>query len=397
MKRIAIVGIGTSADTITAEGLKAIQQAEVLIGAGRLLDAFAAQGIAQGKERHSVFMPDDVAHVIEESDASDFVVLVSGDVGFYSGATKLCERLATHEIRLIPGISSVSHFFAKCFLPWQDAALVSCHGTDADIVGAVRRNRYTFVLTGGNIRELAASLCEAGFGHLHAHVGENLGYPEERVTETTVAELKGNTYASLSVLLIENEGFDTRVRTGIPDEEFIRSEVPMTKSEVRAVCLSKLALGEDAICYDVGCGTGSVTVEMALSSHKGHVYAFDRNEAALKLTNENCKAFHIGNVTTVGGLAPDAFTGFPAPDAAFIGGSSRNMDGIVRALLDKNPRVRIVIAAIAIESVSAAIQAMENAGIETEVAQLSVSRAKVIGSLHMMTSLNPIFVVSGDA
>jgi precorrin-6Y C5,15-methyltransferase (decarboxylating) len=169
----------------------------------------------------------------------------------------------------------------------------------------------------------------------------------------------------------------------------------MTKAEVRAACLSKLALRPADLCYDVGCGTGSVTVEMALSAYRGRVYAIDQNEAALALTKENCAAFQIGNVETVCGPAPEAFSALPAPDAAFVGGSSGNLGGIVTALKDKNSQVRIVITAVALESALAAIRAMQEAGIEPELVQLSVARAKAVGDLHLMNAQNPIFIVSG--
>lgn len=393
MKQVNIIGIGMSAATTTAEAMERVREAEVLLGAKRMTDEFSFLG----KRTHSVYQPDEVTAVIKSTEAERFAVLVSGDVGFYSGAAGLYERLREYEIKLIPGVSTVSYFFAKCGLPWQDAALISCHGTEQDVVGAVRRNKMTFVLTGGNIRQIRESLCTAGFGCLKARVGENLGIPEERIAETTVAAMQEEGHSSLSVLLIENEDYDQRVRTGIADTEFIRSDIPMTKSEVRAACLSKLALRPTDICYDIGCGTGSVTVEMALSAYKGRVYAVDKSKAALALTAENCAAFHLGNVAAVSGTAPEALSALPSPDAAFIGGSSGNISGIVGALLMKNPIVRIVITAVTIESVAAAIGALEKAGISPEIAQLSVAHAKEIGGLHMMNAQNPVFVISGGA
>jgi precorrin-6Y C5,15-methyltransferase (decarboxylating) len=378
-------------ETSTMEALNAIRTADVLIGAKRMVETFAHLG----KQSYDVYQPNLVADIIKASDAQQFAILVSGDVGFYSGAAALYDRLQEYAIKLIPGISTVSYFFAKCALPWQSAALVSCHGTDLDIVGSVRRNRLTFVLTGGNIPTLADILCAGGFGHLSVYVGEKLGLPGEEITQTTVSTLDKNGYASLSVLLIENEGFDPRVRTGIPDGEFMRSQLPMTKAEVRAVCLSKLGLRPTDICYDIGCGTGSVTVEMALSAYQGWVYAIDKNETALMQTKENYKAFHIGNISLVNGTAPEALSSLPVPDVAFIGGSSGNMNAIVKSLRDKSPRVRIVITAIAIESVSAAMHALDQIGMEPELVQISVAHAKPVGKLHMMNAQNPVFIVSG--
>lgn len=393
MKTIAIIGIGMNAETITIEAQNEIQKAEILMGAKRMVESFAHLG----KKCYVAYQPDIITAVVEMSQEQNFVVLVSGDVGFYSGATALYESLGAYEIKLIPGISTVSCFFAKCGLPWQTANIVSCHGTDLDIVGEVRRNRLTFALTGGNIDEIADALCKVGFGDLSVCVGERLGLPGENISKVTVAELKKKEYSSLTVLLIKNAYFDSRVRTGIPDTEFKRSQIPMTKAEVRAVCLSKLALQPTDICYDVGCGTGSVTVEMGLSSYRGHVYAIDKKFGALALTKENCIAFHVNHVTMVAGIAPEVLSALPPPDAVFIGGSSGKMSDIVEALLTKNPHVRIVITAITIESVSAAIHALEQRGIVPEIVQLSVAQAKEVGGLHLMQAQNPIFIVSGGA
>ncbi|MEG1772990.1 MAG: precorrin-6y C5,15-methyltransferase (decarboxylating) subunit CbiE [Clostridia bacterium] len=389
MKRISIIGIGMSVATTTIEGYEAIRLTDELIGAKRMLEAYSELK----KTSHEAFLPDEVEAIIDGSSSEHFAVLVSGDVGFYSGATKLIEKLSAYDVRLIPGISSMNYFFAKCGIPWQGAALISCHGIDTDIVSTVRRNQYTFALTGGNIAALSEALSSAGFNKLTVLTGENLGYPEERIACTNIESLKDNEYAGLTVLLIENGGYDARIRTGIPDSEFKRTDIPMTKSEVRAVCLSKLAIRPTDICYDIGCGTGSVTVELALSSYRGLVYSIDKSFDALALTKENCAAFHIGNVIPVIGLAPKAFYELSSPDAAFIGGSSGNMKEIVRALYNMNPHIRIVITAVSIESVYEAIAAIEDTGCEADVVQLCVSRTRHIAGLHMLSAQNSIFII----
>ncbi len=391
MKQVDIIGVGMGPASATAEALALIGRAEVLVGAGRLADDFARPGM----RIYKMYRPDEVAAAVEADPGERFAVLVSGDVGFYSGAAGLRETLRPYDVRFTPGVSSVSYFFAKCGLPWQEAALVSCHGADTDLTSFVRRSRLSFALTGGNIPELAEGLCRAGFGSLRVRVGENLGRAGERITETSVGALRGGDYAALSVLLIENGHYDPRIRTGIPDGEFIRSDTPMTKAEVRSFCLSRLALGPSDICLDIGCGTGSVSVEMALSAYRGKVYAIDRNPEALALTEKNCAAFHVGNVLLVSGSAPEAIRPLPPPDAAFIGGSAGSMDGIVAALLDKNPGVRIVATAVALETAAAASAALLRHGLAPEIVQLSAARARAAGGLHMMLGQNPVFVIGG--
>ena len=391
MKSVAIIGIGMGADTVTGEGLGAIEQAEVLLGAPRMLSAFSRFD----KPSYAVYEPEKVKALLGENGMQRFAVLVSGDTGFYSAADGLTETLSGYEVKLIPGISSVSYFFAKLKRPWQGAALLSCHGRGTNLTDTVRRSKLTFALTGGNADALAKGLAEAGFGGLTATIGESLGTENERIFTLPVNELVKASVSNLSVLLIENPDADARIRFGIPDGEFTRGAAPMTKSEVRAMSMSRLALSPNAVCCDIGAGTGSVTVEMALAAYEGHIYAVDKNEEAVSLIAENCKRFHIGNVTPVLGSAPGALLSLPPMDAAFIGGSGGAMGDIFAAVLSKNHLARIVVNAIALETLHAAVGTFKAHGIMPEIVQLNAARAKPVGDIHMMLAQNPVFIVSG--
>ncbi|MEA4968910.1 MAG: precorrin-6y C5,15-methyltransferase (decarboxylating) subunit CbiE [Candidatus Pelethousia sp.] len=390
MKNVTIIGIGMGQDTLTQEGLRAIGQAEVLLGAPRLLAACPAGN----KPAYAAYEPDWVAQIIRESASERFAVLVSGDTGFYSAAQGLLLALAEYEVSLSPGISSLAYFFARLKRPWQGAALLSCHGRTANLVDAVRRNKCTFALTGHNVSLLAAQLTQAGFGGLRATLGEDLGRESERILDLPVAALMAEPVGRLAVLLVENPAADARVRFGIPDEEFIRGDAPMTKAEVRAVILSRLGLMPGAVCCDIGAGTGSVAIEMALAAYEGYVYALDKNEEAIRLISENCRRFHIGNVTPVLGGAPAVLGDLPPLDAAFIGGSGGMMGDIFTMVLSMNPKARIVVSAIALESVSAAIEACQAHGLAAEIVQLNAARAKPAGNLHMLLAQNPVFIIS---
>ena len=390
-KTVHIVGIGMN--SATGEAGRVIASADVLIGAQRMLETYADLK----KRSFCAYRPREVAEIIESSDAARFAVLMSGDVGFFSGAAALTMTLARYDVRLIAGVPTVSDFCAKLKIPWQDITLASAHGVEANIASLVRRNRRVFCLTGGNVCELADTLTGAGLGHVTVCVGERLGYSDERITKTTAERLTVGEFDTLTALIIENEAFDDAVHFGVHDDSFARIDaLPMTKSEVRAVSLSKLRISPRDICYDIGAGTGSVTVEMALAAHMGQVYAIEKNEAALPVINENCRRFNLDNVTVIGGLAPDVLDALPPPDAAFIGGSSGKLKSIVAALLEKNPSVKIVINAIALESATKAITALEKAGMANiEAVQISAARVKTVAGLHMLTGQNPITVISG--
>lgn len=391
MKTVKIVGTGMGPGTLTREGMRAVEEAQVLLGAPRMLAFFRELG----KPSVEAYAPGPVAEAIRARAEERFAVLVSGDVGFYSAAGGIAAALAPLTPTLIPGVSSLNYFFAKLGLPWSGAALVSCHGRGQNLTDTVRRSKLTFALTGGNVSGLAESLTQAGFGGLRVWVGEELGSPRERIFSCTVLELPGRALGSLTVLLVENPDFDPSIPTGIPDDRFIRGEVPMTKAEVRAVILSKLHLSPEDVCWDVGAGTGSVTVEMALSAYRGHVYAVDRNEEAVELIRQNSRAFHLGNVTPVLGSVPQVLEELPPADGVFIGGGGGALERTVSAVLEKNSRARIVVSAIALETVGTALRVLTEAGLDPEVVQISAARARGAGQVHMLMAQNPIFILSG--
>ncbi len=391
MKKVTIIGMGLGESTMTSEAREMIARADVLFGAPRVLELY--KGLAD--KSYPYYLPNDVAAVIADEDAQEFAVFVSGDVGFYSVASGLCEALAAYDLRFIPGISTVNAFFAKLKMSWQNAAFVSAHGREMNVVDTVRRNRLTFCLTGNNVKEIGAAMNRAGFGYIQTHIGENLGTEQEQVYEVIAENLSQREFSSLTVLLFVNEAFDDRTPYGLPDSSFLRlAGIPMTKSETRAIVLSKLNLRPDSVCWDVGAGTGSVTVEMALNAYRGHVYAVERREEAIPLIEQNCAAFHLGNVSNLCGEAPAALETLPAPDAVFIGGSGGEIDGIISVALRINPDARVVVTAVTLETVSLALAAFTQAGIEPEIVQINVARGKQAGGLHLMEAQNPITILS---
>ncbi|MEG0689566.1 MAG: precorrin-6Y C5,15-methyltransferase (decarboxylating) subunit CbiT [Hungatella sp.] len=178
------------------------------------------------------------------------------------------------------------------------------------------------------------------------------------------------------------------------DEYFIRGQVPMTKSEVRAVSLSKLELTNDSIVYDIGAGTGSVSIEAARAVPGGQVYAIEKNPEARKLIYANRDRFQIENLVVVEGSAPEVLTGLPLPSHAFIGGSSGCLREVIRCLLEKNPRIRIVVNLITLESLSQMIDFTKTWSIEAEFISIQVARAGLVGTSHLMQGQNPVYVIS---
>lgn len=178
------------------------------------------------------------------------------------------------------------------------------------------------------------------------------------------------------------------------DSRFIRGRIPMTKSEIRAISLSKMDLREDSIVYDIGAGTGSVAVEAALTAGKGHVYAIEQKEEGCDLIRRNQEALGAGNLTVVPGRAPEALSGLPVPDRVFIGGSGGQMTEILDWLREKNPQARIVIHVIALETLMTVGEYLRSRGREAEIISVQVAKAEKLGNYHLMQGQNPVYIIT---
>lgn len=186
---------------------------------------------------------------------------------------------------------------------------------------------------------------------------------------------------------------------GIPDEYFIRGKVPMTKEEVRAVTLSKLRIETDSKVLDIGAGTGSVTIEAAFQAKKGTVYAIEKNAEGIDLIKSNADAFGLNNIVVKEGIAPDDCDfGGVAFDRIFMGGTSGRMNQILewcKVRLSEDGRV--VVNTITIENTYKAIQALKDLNYENiDVAQVQVSKGRFVGSVTMMESNNPVYIISAN-
>ncbi len=395
--RVTLASLGGGwENTMTAECAAALKSAGCILGAQRLLEHLP-QGCTDN--RIAAVKPRELLDGILRQ-SCDCAVVYSGDAGFYSGARGLLPLLEERQIpaRVLPGVSSVQLLSARLARPWQDWNLVSAHGTDCDPMAAVSAGRPAFFLTGGALGpgEICRRLTQAGLGALAVTVGENLSAPEERVTSGTAAELAGRGFPSLSVLLAEAAPRYGPRCPGIPDGEFIRGDVPMTKQEVRSAALAKLAVRPADTLWDVGAGTGSVSVELALAAPQGRVFAVECEQDACALISENKQKFSTWNLQLVEGRAPQALRDLPAPDGVFLGGTKGELDAIVGAALDKNPNARICVSAIALETLSAATAALTGRGLEAQVTQIAVSRTKPAGRLHLLMANNPTFLIAGN-
>lgn len=401
---VYLVGIGMGdPGTMTLDGQHACQEADLLIGAGRMVGAARRPGQQVLEEYRADKI---LEYLLEHPEYEKVAVALSGDVGFYSGCRPLMDTLVrglpeAAVVEALPGISSLNYFMAKIGKSWDKAKLVSAHGRDCNLIHQIRGNRGTFGILGKaqGIADLARRLCDYGMGDIQLFVGEHLSYPQEKIFSAPAKDLTDYKGDPLSVFYAEDPSpvfYPGRIR----DKDLLRNaadekNVPMTKEEVRTLSISKLELPEDAVCYDVGAGTGSLSVEMALRAFDGKVYAVEKQPEAVALIKKNARKFGRDNLEVIEGMAPGALEGLPAPTHCFIGGSSGNLKEILDVVVKKNPSIRLVINCITLETLQETMGAMESMPFtDVEVIQVMVSRAKRLGRYNMMMGENPIYIIS---
>lgn len=421
---IILAGSGMGdAGNLTGAVAEAIAGADILLGAERLIAPYHPR-----EEKKPYYQAAQILPYLKQISESSLlsggkrvVILFSGDSGFYSGCQTLYKELSREveegglnaTLRILPGISSVSYFAACIGESYQDAAITSIHGKtqskikdrretpqtapwQRELAGVIRRKQKTFLLLSGasDVNALGRLLLEKDLADCEVVLGYQLSYPEQEITQLTPEECCRVEKEGLYICLIKNPSLHPRRLThGISDQAFIRGAVPMTKEEVRQVSICKLGLHEKAVVYDVGSGTGSLAVEMAGLSESIQVFAIERKKEAISLMEQNREKFGVPNVTIVEGEAPEKLEQLPAATHAFLGGSGGKMREILAALYQKNPRMRIVINAVTIETVCEIREALSEYPLEQdEMVQLQVNRTRKMGDYHLMQAENPVWI-----
>ncbi|WP_066718057.1 bifunctional cobalt-precorrin-7 (C(5))-methyltransferase/cobalt-precorrin-6B (C(15))-methyltransferase [Clostridium sp. Marseille-P299] len=398
-RKVSLLGMGMgSKETITLEGLNALENCDAIVGSQRLLEQLKEFK----KETYVAIKNEDIVdYIIKHKEKDHIVVAFSGDIGFYSGAKRLRPYLKDFKVEAISGISSSIYFLNRLGVPWEDVTFISLHGRSFDIVRELQNSNKIFALLGGdkNIPDICSELIQHGYSDVRISIGENLSYKGERIITGTAKELLYTTVSNMAVMYLEHDSHSLngskKVSYGMRDEEFIRDKTPMTKSEVRTISLSKLELRENSVIYDIGAGTGSVSIEAAILSRSGEVYAIEKKEEAVSLINQNKQKFGVNNLHIIHAEASDVIKELPKPTHAFIGGSSGNLACIIYDLLDKNPSIRIVLNVIALETLSEIISLVKQLPVkDVEIVQAMISKGKNVGDYNLMMGQNPVYIIS---
>lgn len=422
-RKIILSGIGMgNTDGMTREAYHAFEEAEVIFGAERMLENLPGKGI-----KVPYYRADDIiSYLIEHPQYTKVAAAFSGDSGFYSGAQSMKKALEEanekgilkSETTILPGISSVSALAARLGVSWNDAVLASIHGRRTNVVNLVRKNTKVFLLLSGknDFEMLVNKFREAGINHVKISAGYRLSYPDEKLFtfyldefETKLFDLQEGVYTCL----IENEYCEEQILTpGIDDEIFSRTKVPMTKNEVRVLSISRLELTKNAVVYDVGSGTGSVSIECARLSPDIFVFAIEQKEEAANLTKENAARLGLlDQIVVINKKAPEGFEELPTPTHVFIGGSSGALSDILSAIQKKlivkentkektdkaSKGVRVVINAVSLETIAQITKLIQTYPVKhVQLTQIQASRAHKLGSYNLMQAQNPVLIASFD-
>lgn len=405
MKRpaISLVGVGDDGCAgLPSRAINAIARAQVLVGG----------------ERHLRFFPDfageritlrgglepTLSAVIQLSEDNNVCILASGDPMFFGIGAKLIARVGAENVQVLPQPSSVQLAFARAGVSWESARLLSVHGRSlSGLASRLRHCASAAILTCSKNTPavVAAHLCRYGQSHFDAWVCENLGGPGERVRAMPLAQLAlVEDAAPLNVVVLRRCADSPEQQPAllpfVPDSAFAKRTPKLgliTKREVRALSLAHLNLRRDSVLWDVGAGSGSVAIEAALMCSEGRAIAVEVDPEGVALCRQNALAFGADNVEVVEGLAPSALEGLEAPDAVFVGGSKGNLAAIVDVALARlRPGGRLVINAIALESVAEAHSALKAHAVETDIALVQVSRGVPLARYRRLEALNPIHI-----
>ncbi len=336
------------------------------------------------------------------------VLLASGDPSFYGIGRRIINEFGKDMVEIFPDLSSIQMAFSRIKEPWDDALLISLHGTRQyqikDLPKLLKEHRKIAILTDRKNTPTAIaagifnSLPPALGSSLKVYVCEKLGYPDEKVIQETLEDIAKMSFSDPNVVIVQRPiacDAPCTIRYGLKADEIQHCRGMITKDEVRAVTIHKLRLPRAGVFWDVGAGSGSVSIEAARMCPESSIFAIEKKDEQKANIKANKTKFNTGSVEIVAGEAPEALKELPAPHRVFIGGSGGKLKDIVDFIGEKTPCEVVVINAATLETLNEAILHLEDHSFAVEVSEISVSRSKIIGKKKHLSALNPVFVVVG--
>ncbi|WP_408071312.1 precorrin-6A reductase [Butyrivibrio sp. JL13D10] len=396
--KITVAGMGPGGSGFfTADFERAAKKADIIFGAPTVLSLFK-ELTGNSIRTESIYRGDEIVkYLAENNEIANPLVIYSGDISLCSGATKAvkCFENSGYKVFAIPGISSVTLFAKKLQIDLERCKILSVHGKEANVTGYALKNEKLIVLAQG--REQAKAIISKLPDNLQFVLGCELGGRNEKIITVNPSKEHDLEIPDGRILIyIENPYVKNNpVYKCISDDEFIRGKVPMTKEEIRSFSIRKLGLTPSSVLYDIGAGTGSISVEAALIHPDIKVYSIEKNEEALEIITSNRNKFYAENISIVAGNAPEALEGLPVPTHVFIGGSSGNMEEIIKCVRELNKDVRIVINCLTPETLSDVVSVIKKmTDSSPDITQIMSTRFKKTGNYNLPCAQNPVYIIA---
>ncbi|OEU57424.1 MAG: hypothetical protein BA862_09805 [Desulfobulbaceae bacterium S3730MH12] len=403
MYKVSVIGI--SEPVLSLSQLELLDTCSLLIATGRLRDMAAD---FSGKIQSIAPLEQAITAIRSTLPTGNIAVLASGDPLFYGIGKRLLEEFLPGQLEFYPALSALQRACALFKTPWDDAVIVSLHGRQHHhIPGLLLKNKKTIVFTDqNNSPQIIADKINKylqSIGHIDLieriafSVAENLGLPNENVFTGSLEETAKNDFSPLNILYLQRPHLQGQKQTsfdlGLTEEEISHSRGLITKNEVRAVTLHQLQLPRQGVFWDIGAGSGSISIEAARTNPRLTVYAVEHKEEELNNIKENIRRYDCFNVIPVFGRAPEVLADLPAPDRVFIGGSTGSLADIVRLVAKQlTANGHLVINGVIEKTITTAPQYMREAGFAVSRCVININRESKNGAVQ---NFNPITIMAG--
>ena len=411
MTPIQVVGVGLDAASLSPQNQARLLAADVLVGGPRQLAAFRHLQAEFWELQPLPAIIERLQQRLQSPNPGNIVVLASGDPLFFGIGRLLLAALPTEALSFFPHPSSVQLAFSRLNLPWQEAQIISLHGRSPDLLAATLRQGADLVALLSDPHHSPQAIAQAVLDldlpqSYPAWVCVNLGGPTETIHHLELKDIAARAFEPLNVVVLKRREppslTDSLPCIGLPDNLFhsFRDRPGLiTKREVRVQILGELNLQPGQVVWDIGAGTGSVSIETARLIPDAHVYAIEKTAAGFSLIQQNCSRFQVSNVKAIRGSAPAVLATLPDPDRIFIGGSSGQLDAILTACAQRlRPDGRIVLALTTLEHPQQVLQWIPNQpparNWNLRQLQVQIARSVAIASLTRWAPLNPVTLMT---